>query len=186
MKNLVYVSTDIETNGPHIGRNSILSLASAAFLEDKKLISTFSVNLKELEDGEENPVTMKWWEQFPDAWAQSRIDCLAPEIAMKKYVSWLHELPGHPVFVAYPLTFDFSYVIYYLERFTQENPFKFAGIDLRSLAMGLFKKPFFDSGKPNWPVEWFEDKPHTHIALDDALEQGYAFCNMLECFKKSQ
>lgn len=185
MKELIYVSTDIETNGPHIGRNSILSLASAAFLETKEVISTFSINLKELEDGEENPVTMKWWEQFPKAWIEARKNLEDPEIAMQKYVSWLKNLPGHPIFVAYPLAFDFSYVAYYLERFAKENPFRYAGIDLRSLAMGLFRKPFVDSGKANWPTEWFEDKPHTHIALDDALEQGYAFCNILASFNKN-
>jgi hypothetical protein len=29
------------------------------------------------------------------------------------------------------------------------------------------------------PRRWFKDLPHTHVALDDALEQGYLFCNML-------
>lgn len=183
MKELIYVSTDIETNGPHIGRNSILSLASAAFLHNKELVSTFTINLKELEGGEENPVTMQWWKQFPEAFKKTRENPVKPSDAMKKYVSWLKDLPGHPVFVGYPLAFDFSYVVYYLERFTGENPFKFTGIDLRSLAMGLFQKPFYDCGKDNWPEQWFEGKPHTHVALDDALEQGYAFCNMLQTFK---
>lgn len=26
---------------------------------------------------------------------------------------------------------------------------------------------------------WFGDKPHTHQALDDAIEQGTLFCNVL-------
>jgi hypothetical protein len=30
------------------------------------------------------------------------------------------------------------------------------------------------------PPEWLEALPHTHVALDDALEQGRLFCNMLE------
>jgi hypothetical protein len=29
------------------------------------------------------------------------------------------------------------------------------------------------------PKHWFDDHPHTHIALDDAIEQGALFCNML-------
>jgi hypothetical protein len=28
--------------------------------------------------------------------------------------------------------------------------------------------------------EWFDDLPHTHVALDDALGQGALFCNMLK------
>lgn len=178
-KPLIYVSTDIETNGPHIGRNSMLSLASAAFLEDKTLVSTFSVNLDTLPEGEENPVTMEWWKQFPEAWEAARQQCLSPKTGMLNYVNWLNQLPGRPIFVGYPVAFDYSYVVYYLERFTGENPFGFAAIDLRSLMMGLQKTPFAKSSKQHWPADWFEEKPHTHIALDDAIEQGTAFCNML-------
>jgi hypothetical protein len=29
------------------------------------------------------------------------------------------------------------------------------------------------------PAGWFDPVPHTHVALDDALEQGALFCNML-------
>jgi hypothetical protein len=36
-----------------------------------------------------------------------------------------------------------------------------------------------DTVKTNMPQRWFDDLPHTHIALDDAIEQGAAFCNML-------
>ena len=178
-KPLIYVSTDIETNGPHIGKNSMLSLASAAFLENKTLVSTFTVNLYTLPDGEENPVTMAWWKQFPDAWEATRQQCISPKTGMTNYVNWLNQLPGRPIFVGYPVAFDYSYVVYYLERFTGKNPFRFAAIDLRSLMMGLQKASFENSSKQHWPVEWFEDKPHTHVALDDAIEQGTVFCNML-------
>jgi len=29
------------------------------------------------------------------------------------------------------------------------------------------------------PRRWFDKLPHTHVALDDAIEQGALFCNML-------
>ena len=29
------------------------------------------------------------------------------------------------------------------------------------------------------PKFWFDKLPHTHRALDDAIEQGALFCNML-------
>jgi hypothetical protein len=29
------------------------------------------------------------------------------------------------------------------------------------------------------PKRWFDKLPHTHRALDDAIEQGALFCNML-------
>lgn len=44
----IYSSTDIESDGPIPGPNSMLSFASAAFTADKKLVSTFSANLETL------------------------------------------------------------------------------------------------------------------------------------------
>ena len=42
------------------------------------------------------------------------------------------------------------------------------------------KKRYRESTKPNMPKRWFDaDLPHTHNALDDAIEQGALFCNML-------
>ena len=29
------------------------------------------------------------------------------------------------------------------------------------------------------PSKWFDDLPHTHVALDDAIEQGAMFINMV-------
>ena len=36
-----------------------------------------------------------------------------------------------------------------------------------------------ESVKKNMPRKWFDDLPHTHVALDDAKGQGALFCNML-------
>lgn len=43
----------------------------------------------------------------------------------------------------------------------------------------ICKTAFWRTGKQYLPKRWFEDLPHTHVALDDALEQGALFCNML-------
>jgi hypothetical protein len=29
------------------------------------------------------------------------------------------------------------------------------------------------------PKDWFDPLPHTHVAMDDAKEQGALFCNIL-------
>ena len=39
--------------------------------------------------------------------------------------------------------------------------------------------PYRKCIKPRLPKRWFDDHPHTHVALDDAIEQGALFCNML-------
>jgi hypothetical protein len=46
--------------------------------------------------------------------------------------------------------------------------------------MALLKKPYRASVKANMPRRWFDDLPHTHRALDDAIEQGALFCNILQ------
>jgi hypothetical protein len=42
------------------------------------------------------------------------------------------------------------------------------------------KKEYRESVKRNMPRQWFDRLPHTHKALDDAIEQGALFCNMLQ------
>ncbi len=44
----IYVSTDVETDGPIPGPNSMLSFGSAAYSRGKELLGTFSANLETL------------------------------------------------------------------------------------------------------------------------------------------
>ncbi|HYF07503.1 MAG TPA: DNA polymerase III subunit epsilon, partial [Acetobacteraceae bacterium] len=89
----LYISTDIESDGPIPGVNSMLSFASAAFLPDKTLVSTFSANLTLLEGAQGDPKTMQWWSTQPDAWAATRKDARHPSVVMPEYVNWIKGLP---------------------------------------------------------------------------------------------
>lgn len=175
----IYVSTDIETDGPIPGPHSMLSFASAAYRADKTLAATFSANLHTLPDAEGHPQTMAWWQTQPEAWAAARRDLRDPAEAMPAYVAWLKKLPGTPVFVAYPAGFDFLFVYWYLIRFAGESPFSFSALDIKTYAMALLRKDYRQAVKRNMPRRWFDPLPHTHCALDDAIEQGALFCNML-------
>ena len=44
----IYVSTDIETDGPVAGKHSMLSIGSRAYVANKQLLGTFSANLETL------------------------------------------------------------------------------------------------------------------------------------------
>lgn len=175
----IYVSTDIETDGPAPGINSMLSFASAAYLPDKTLVSTFSANLETLAGAASDPDTMAWWQTQPEAWAACRDNPQPPEAVMKKYVSWIKGLGLRPVFVGYPAAFDFMFITYYLHRFAGESPFAYLALDIKTYAMALMKFDYHDVVKSNMPRRWFDDLPYTHVALDDALSQGALFCNML-------
>ena len=176
----IYVSTDVEADGPIPGPHSMLSFASAAYTEDKQLIATFSANLETLPGAHAHPVQEAWWKTEPDAWAACRRDLQAPEAALVAYVEWVEALPGKPVFVAYPAGFDFLFVYWYLIRFTGDSPFSHSALDMKSYAMAVLKTGYRDSTKRNMPRRWFDKLPHTHVALDDAIEQGALFCNMLK------
>jgi hypothetical protein len=175
----VYVSTDVEADGPIPGPNSMLSFASAAYLANKTLVGTFSANLELLPEATPDPQTMAWWRQNQAAYNASRVNTEPPAAAMKRYVAWIKQLPGKPVFVAYPAGFDFLFVYWYLMRFAGESPFSHSALDVKTYAMAMLKKEYRESVKRNMPRRWFDPLPHTHQALDDALEQGALFCNML-------
>jgi hypothetical protein len=177
--NEIYVSTDVETDGPIPGVYSMLSFASAAYTPGKQLVGTFTANLEQLPEATTNPKTMAWWQGQPEAWHACRQELQRPEAAMRNYLHWVKALPGKPVFVAYPATFDFMFVYWYLIRFTGESPFSHSALDIKTYAMSLLKKPYRLSTKSNMPRRWFDNLPHTHFALDDAIEQGALFCNML-------
>jgi hypothetical protein len=175
----IYVSTDVEADGPIPGPHSMLSFASAAYRPDKTLAGTFSANLHTLPGAAGHPQTMAWWQTQPEAWAAARSEPQDPAIALPAYVRWVKALPGTPVFVAYPAGFDFLFVYWYLIRFAGESPFSFSALDVKTYAMALLRTEYRQSVKRNMPREWFDDLPHTHRALDDALGQGALFCNML-------
>ncbi|MEV6346267.1 exonuclease [Actinoplanes sp. NPDC051851] len=175
----IYVSTDVETDGPIPGPHSMLSFGSAAYRADGSLISTFAANLETLPEAAGDPRTTAWWETQPEAWKACREDPRNPAEAMHAYRNWLDRLPGKPVFVAYPAGFDFTFVYWYLIRFTGTSPFSHSALDIKSYAMSLLGTEFRKTVKRSMPKRWFGDFPHSHVALDDAIEQGALFCAML-------
>ena len=178
--NEIYISTDIEADGPIPGPHSMLSIGAAAYTAEKALVSTFSANLETLPGAQPHPKTAEWWAKQPQAWAACRKDLELPERAMARYANWIKSLGGTPAFVAYPAGFDFMFVYWYLMKFLGESPFSHSALDIKSFAMAVLKTNYRESTKRNMKKRWFDDLPHTHIALSDAIEQGALFCNMLK------
>lgn len=122
---------------------------------------------------------MAWWQKNKAAWDHTRTELQPPLAAMKSYLGWLKQLPGKPVFVGYPAAYDFLFVYWYLIRFVGESPFSHSALDIKTYAMAMLGVPYRESTKRNMPKRWFSSAPHTHVALDDAIEQGRLFFNML-------
>ncbi len=178
--NEIYISTDVEADGPIPGQNSMLSFGSAAYTRDKQLISTFEVNLECLSGAVADFETEKWWKTQPEAWNYCRSNLVSPDVAMNKYVEWLNSLNGKLVFVGYPFAYDFMFIYWYLMKFVGKSPFSHSALDIKTLAMVALNSDYRSASKKNMPKEWFDELPHTHKALDDAIGQGALFCNILQ------
>lgn len=187
----IYVSTDVETDGPIPGDFSMLSIGSVAYdhkNNNERQIGSFYCNLKPLEGATRDPHTMEWWTQHPEAWKQTQQDPQDPEEAMQKYLKWVRSLTYRiddknkgvsvPVFVGYPASFDFMFVYWYLKHFTGRSPFGFQALDIKTYAMAALGRKYKSISKRTMPKRWFSNLPHTHIALDDAAEQGKIFFNI--------
>src|SRR5258708_34554228 len=75
---------------------------------------------------------------------------------------------------------------WYMLRFPGRFPFSWSPLDIKTLAFAMTGLPYRKCIKPRFPKHWFDDHPHTHVALDDAIEQGALFCNMLAELRATQ
>lgn len=177
----VYLSTDIEADGHLPGRNSMLSFAAAALDIDRKIINTFSRNLNTLPYAEQCPETMTFWARFPEAYALTRENCIDPAQALIEFRDWSNGLKVHgpPIFMVYPGRFDMRFIDWYSLSFINESLLGRSSIDLKTYAYATMKIPFRRCVKKNFPKKWFTNRPHTHVAIDDAIEQGELGVNMI-------
>jgi hypothetical protein len=164
--------------------------ANEPFKADRTVISTFEANLELLPGAVGDPDTMAWWGKQPDAWKACRSELVEPRVGLKNFVEWVAGLPGiemgnrgvptNAVFVGYPAGFDFTFVYWYIRFCGLQSPFSFSALDIKSFAMAVLGRPFRETVKSNMPQRWFSKRPHTHVAVDDAIEQGELFMAMLD------
>ncbi|MBS0472523.1 MAG: 3'-5' exoribonuclease [Proteobacteria bacterium] len=175
----IFISVDIETDGPIPGPHSMLSFGAAAYV-DRKLRDTFTANLELLPGAAPDPETAAWWEKNPEAYVKTRRDLAAPEKAMQDFVAWVDSIGKRPVFAAFPAGFDFTFMYWYMIRFAGRSPFSFSALDMKTLAMATLGIPYREAVKRNLPRDWFAPgKRHEHVALSDAIEQGEMLMKIL-------
>ena len=181
----IYVSIDIEADGPIPGEYSMLSLGAAAFdvtsKNPRKPISTFEVNILPLPDAKQDPDTMQFWARNKEAWNYVTSNQVGAAAAMRDFKVWVEKLPGNPVLIGYPVTFDFMFVYWYYVKMIGSRPvFGFQGLDIKTLAMDKLSLHYRGTTKKRFPKHWSDGAPrHTHKALDDAIGQGIILVNML-------
>jgi hypothetical protein len=200
---VVYISVDIESDGPVPGLNSMLSLGAAAFVYSSSTIrdsdasacllkgGSFSTNIVELPGASPSPTTMReFWDKNPVAWAECHKNRATPREAAVSFLVWCDSVQKatkrKPKLVAWPAAFDVSFINYYCRLVLPDGklpPFGFDAIDIRSVIYGSrFPDAWYtDCVKARLPPEYFRGikKAHNHIAVDDAVEQGIILMNAL-------
>ncbi|MFC8240441.1 3'-5' exonuclease [Streptomyces chartreusis] len=182
-----YISVDIEADGPIPGPYSMLSIGAAvAGVQDGDGFTaadpeehTFYRELRPI--GEEF---------VPQALAVSGLDRellkaegSEPAVALTEFSEWVREVSAgaQPVMCGYPASYDWTFLYWYLIRFTGASPFGHSGcLDMKTLYATKAGLPLRAVAKGTMPRELLSRRRHTHHALDDAVEQAELFANLME------
>ncbi|MFI8192663.1 exonuclease [Streptomyces sp. NPDC085946] len=182
----LYVSVDIEADGPIPGPYSMLSLGAAVagrhdadgFTPADPGELTFYRELRPT--GEEF---------VPEALAVSGLDRerlvaegAEPAVALAEFCSWVRSVGGgaQPVMCGYPASYDWTFLYWYLIRFTGSSPFGHSGcLDMKTLYATKAGVPLRAVAKGTMPRHLLPRRPHTHHALDDAIEQAELLADLM-------
>lgn len=178
----MYISADVETDGPIPGRYSMLSfgLAVAATFDGKSFAprdiaaATFYRELQ--------PIADEWLPEAVEASGLDR-DALAregvePKVAMTEAAEWVASVAAdaRPVLVGYPVVFDWMFLHWYFVAFAGESPFGFSGaLDIKTMYQQKAGVTLDKAGRTDLPRALRASRPHTHNARDDAIEQAEIF-----------
>ena len=182
----VYFSVDVETDGPIPGPYSMLSFALvyAGAFDGKTFYrpTNYDIGLY----SEVKPISDNFDQEALDVNGLNRTrlitEGLKPDDAMTQAADWVRRTAGggDPVFVAYPLSFDWTWMYWYFIQFSKVgSPFGYSRcFDIKtaiSLALG---RTVGSVGRKRIPNVLQSKFPHTHHALDDAVSQAEIFANI--------
>jgi DNA polymerase III epsilon subunit-like protein len=169
----IYISVDVETAGPIPGAYSMLSIGAC---QVGRTDQQFYIELR--------PTSQMFVPEAIKIVGKSLADFTEsgcdPAEAMRKFSDWILQTSKgfEPVFVGFNAAFDWSFINWYFHTYLNENPFGFGGIDIKSFYMGISGCSWKDSRSSRIPDNLKGRSPHTHNALDDAIEQAEMFKKM--------
>ena len=178
----IYISVDIEADGPIPGQYSMLSfgLCVAATFDGKLFqprdpaANTFYRELKPIfDDVDQKALAVSGLDRASLASKGSDADQ-----SMQEAADWIAEEAGlaRPVLVGYPIVFDWMFIHWYFTHFLGESPFRSSSaLDMKSMYQSKAFVLVGDAGRKDLPAELKTQRPHTHNALDDAIEQAEIF-----------
>lgn len=184
MRTDCFISVDVEADGPIPGPYSMLSFGFVAagtfdgttFLPaDLDTPETFYRELAPIAD-DFLPAALEVSGLDRDRLVAEGAD---PAAAMEDARRWVLALAGddRPVLVAYPLSYDWMWLYWYFVRFTTGgSPFAYSQcLDVKTMIATALGVTTDRANKHSLPPELRSDRPHTHHAIDDAIEQADLF-----------
>lgn len=183
----VYFSADVETDGPIPGPYSLLSLGVCVAGEYDGRTFTQADPAAQTYYAEFRPVGERIDEQALAVSGLDRDELLRtgtdPRDAMTDLARWVREQAAgrRPVLAAYPAAFDWLWLYWYFVRYAEGgSPFGFSGcLDLKTFYAARAGATIGASTKRQMPRHLLSHRPHTHHALDDAIEQADLFVNLM-------
>ncbi|WP_043259778.1 3'-5' exonuclease [Streptomyces hokutonensis] len=186
VKPSLYISVDVEADGPIPGPYSMLSLGAAVAGTQDADGFTAADPEKQTFYRELRPIGTEF---VPEALAVSGLDRerlldegAEPAVALAEFSAWVREVAvgAQPVMCGYPASYDWMFLYWYLIRFTGASPFGHSGcLDMKTLYATKARLPLRAVAKGTMPRELLSRRRHTHHALDDAIEQAELFANLM-------
>ncbi len=112
------------------------------------------------------------------------VEGLDPKLAMNEASRWVKKISdgGTPVLVAYPVSFDWSWLYWYFSNFCDAgSPFGHSQcFDIKTALAIKANLPIGKAGRSRVPQLLKSTRAHTHHAIDDAISQAEIFANIFE------
>lgn len=182
----VYFSADVETDGPIPGEFSMLSFAlvvagtfdGEVFTRPDHYDRCFVTTLRPISTNvDAEALRVNGLDR--DLLVREGTD---PSDAMTRAAEWVVREAGGcvPVLVAYPLSFDWAWLYWYFTKFSATgSPFNHSRcFDLKTAFAVKANTPVARAGHSHLPAHLQSPRPHTHDALDDAIEQAEIFARI--------
>lgn len=184
----LYFSADIETDGPIPGPFSMLSFALVAAGSFDGVRFTRPTSYDRSFYSELRPISDRFEAEALAVNGLDRdrliVDGADPREVMTAANRWIEEQAQgrRPVLVAYPLSFDWTWLYWYFVKFAVGgSPFDHSRCyDLKTAFAVKANIPICRAGRSKIPAHLRGTHPHTHHALDDAIEQAELFANIFE------
>jgi hypothetical protein len=185
----VYFSADVETDGPIPGPFSILSLALVHAGRFDGVLFQRPTSPEPIAFYHElKPISTSFQEEALRVNGLDRARLVragqAPEQVMTEASAWVRGMskPGRAVLVAYPLSFDWSWLYWYFVQFSRDgSPFGYSQcFGIKTAVAVKARVPIGNAGRARLPDFLKSTRVHSHNALDDAAEQAEIFANIFE------